>query len=393
MRNNRIQITVLLLCCLMLLGSTAHAQNNNIWKVEIITMSANGRHLAVKYNTGEQEGNTYLAEVWIYNLDDLSAAPRHLVDTTLFSSGVSFSPDSLQIALAEKGRLRVYNTEDLSLILDFAYTGQEQTAFGRILSFSLDGRYIMYYRNVPSFSNVSGADKGRITIWETKTGLRYLEIKFRSQDIIGSPMPSPDWRQFLDRSHSAGLSVYEFNAELGLGSRIATFSQSLGTAFNADNSLFALATLENEIQIYRTDTWDLTYVQVLSENTCSGKRNYIAFHNIHPWLACVGNERLSVWDIETGELLLEDKVDTFYDFPSWRSGMLFVDNRRYTGTREKTIIVWDANKAFEKTTYPGGYPQFHPNGELMAAISPDQRVALWNVKSQEFLMYLPIPKL
>ena len=73
--------------------------------------------------------------------------------------------------------------------------------------------------------------------------------------------------------------------------------------------------------------------------------------------------------------------------------MLFANRLIYTGlTDDYTITAWDADNAFEMTIYPGLAPQLHPNGELMATISPDQRVALWNIKSKGLLMILPVPQ-
>jgi len=368
-------------------------QEQDTWLAESIAMSPDGRLLAVKYNTGMRDGDEYFSEVWIYNLNDLSSTPRHLAETNQYYTRFSISPDSRHIAVAEKERLRVINIEDHSQILDLPYTWPERSVLHHRLSYSPDSRHLMYYRNVQPYRNDSGADQGRITIWDIETGLRDLEIAYRNQDIAGHPWPSPDWRQLLDRSHSDGLRVYEFNGVQGLGSRIATFPEAArGTAFSGDNSLFALATLEDEIHVYRTDTWDLTYVQLLNEYTCGGKFVMLTFDQINPRLACLGNEMLSVWDIETGDLLLMDDIDAFFGLFAWDYGILFTDNRRYTGSDGRRIILWDANNEFAKTTVPGGYPQLHPNGELMAAIGPDGSVWLWNIKSKLLLEVLPLPQ-
>ena len=368
------------------------AQEQYPWGAVRITMSNSGRHLAVKYDTGAKDGDEFSSEIWFYNLDDLSSAPRHLADTTEYYSRFSFSPDSRHIAIAAKGRLRVFNTEDHTQILDFPYTWQEDVIHHR-LSFSPDSRHLMYYRNVPHYSNVSGADEGRITIWDIETGSRDHEAPYRSQDIADDPSLSSDWRLLLDRSHSDGLRIHEFDKAEGLGPRIATIPTAVrDTAFNGDNSLFALVAREDEIHVYPTDTWDLSYVQLLNEYTCHGKYAMLTFHQLSPWMACLGNERLSVWDIETGKLLFSDELDIFFSLISWDFGMLSADNRRYTGPRGKEIVLWEANNAFSKSTFPGWYPQIHPDGEQMASIGPDGRVWLWNIKSKELLGVLPVPQ-
>ena len=118
MGNDRILIPIFLLCCLMRLGSTAHAQAAPRWLAESIVMSNDGRHLAVQYVVDnfpgqfivdQEEGIHYFREVWIYNLDDVSSPPRRLVDlkSNYAYGAMSFSPDSQQIAVADKRRLRV----------------------------------------------------------------------------------------------------------------------------------------------------------------------------------------------------------------------------------------------------------------------------------------------
>lgn len=368
------------------------AQEQYPWGAVLIAMSNSGRHLAAKYDTDKKHGDEYASEVWIYNLNDLSSMPRRLADTDRYFSKLSFSPDSRHIAIAEKRGLRVFDTEDHTQILVFPYAWQEDVIHHR-LSYSPDSRHLMYYRNIPHYSNVSGADEGRIFVWDIETGSRDLETSFRSRDIADAPRLSRDWRHLLDRSHSDGLRVIEFDKATGIGSRVATFpTAARDTAFSGDNSLFAFLAREYEIHVYRTDTWDLTYVQLLSENTCHGKYAMLTFHHLNPWMACLGNERLSVWDIETGVLLLSDEIDVFFSLISWDYGMLSADNRRYTGPRGKEIILWDANNAFAKSTFPGWYPEIHPDGELMASIGPDGRVRIWNLTSEERLGVLPVPQ-
>lgn len=400
MRNNRIQIIVLLLCCLMRFGSTAQAQDAPRWVAESIVMSNDGRHLAVHYIVDKfpgqiiaarELGRDLLSKVLIYNLDDLSSLPRRLVDLKSHSgdSALSFSPDNQQIAVADKKRLRVFNSEDHSLILDLPDTSNEKSAYSIVLSYSPDSRYIM------SISYAWNTKTGEMSIWDVRTGLRTFNIITHQshQKYEERPWLSPDWRQFVNWSHTEGVSIHQFDIEQGLGSHIATISEAAdAAAFSPDSSLFALATPEGEIQIYRTDTWDLTYIQVLSEDTCGGEYSILAFGHINPWLVCYGNGRLIVWDIETGEVLLVGKPNGSFSHISMDDGMLFANRLIYTGlTDDYTITAWDADNAFEMTIYPGLVPQLHPNGELMATISPDQRVALWNIKPKGLLMILPVP--
>ena len=168
------------------------AQERDSWNAESITMSPDGRYLAVKYNAGKRDGDDYISEVWIYNLDDLSSTPRHLADINQYYSRLAISPGSHLIAIAEKRRLRVFNIIDHSLVFDFPYTWPERSILHHRLSYSPDSRHLMYYRNVQHYRRDSGADEGRIIVWDIATGLRDLEIAYRNPDIAGNPWLSPD---------------------------------------------------------------------------------------------------------------------------------------------------------------------------------------------------------
>lgn len=387
MRNNRILIAVLLVCCLLRFDITAQAQDNIPWLAESVAMSTNGRHLAVIYATDEWDGYNFVREVWTYNLADLLSPPVFLAKVDEVGADLSFSPDSKKIAVGDRGRLRMYNTEDNSLVIEIPNPSSEESADFRLQSFSPDGEHIM------AFSYVWRTHYSEMSIWDIETGIRIFAVPvYQSLEIVELPWLSSDWRQFLDWSHSDGVRISEFDIEQGIGSHLATFSDAAsGAAFSPDSSLFALATTEGDIQVFRTDTWDLTYIQVLAEHSCGSSLVTLAFGHINPWLVCYGDGWLFVWDIKTGELLLRDKPAGSFSHISLDDGVLFADDIIHIDV-DYTISAWDANNAFEKTTYPGLIPQLHPNGELMAALNPDQRVWIWNIKSKQVLVILPAPR-
>ena len=388
MPNSRILITILLLCFLLRLGSPTQAQEKTSWLAESIVMSPNGRYLAVLYVTDEWDGSNYVREVWTYRLDDLSSRPRYLVGVNDHHTVVLFSPDSQQISVADRGRLRIFYTDDHSPTVDFANASTERSAHTITLSYSPDGTNIM------SISYAWITRNGEMSIWDIATGLRVHAVAtHQSQEFHEHPWLSPDWRQFLDWSHTEGVRIHEFDIGQGVGRHLATILDAANAAaFSPDSSLFALATTKGEIHVFRTDTWKLTYIQVLGEDTCGGMYMTLGFGHINPWLVCYGDGWLLVWDIESGEVLLREKPDGSFSHISMDDGILFADYLIHIPV-DYVITAWDANNAFQKATYPGFIPQLHPNGELMAAINPDQRVWLWNIKTKQFLKILPMPQL
>ncbi len=380
-------MAVLLVCCLARFDITAQAQENAPWLAESIAMSTNGRHLAVIYATDEWDGYNFVREVWTYNLADRSSPPQFLAQLDDDRANLSFSPDSTKIAVADRKRLRIFRTEGNSHIIKISNPLTEGSAVFRLQSFSPDGENIM------AFSYVWRTHYSEMSIWDIETGARIFAVPVhQSQEIVERPWLSPDWRQFLHWSHSDGVRIYDFDIEKGLGSRLATFSDAAsGAAFSPDSSLFALATTEGDIKVFRTDTWDLTFIQAKDVHKCGDSLVTLAFGHVKPWFVCYGEGWLHVWDIETGELLLRDKPDGTFSHISLDDGVLFADHIIHIPVEYK-ISVWDANNGFEKSTYPGLIPQLHPNGELMAAINPDQRVSIWNIKSQQLLVTLPVPR-
>lgn len=354
---------------------------------ESIAMSANGRHLTVLYATDEWDGYNFVREVWTYNLADLLSPPQFLAQVSDHGANLSFSPDSRQIAVADRRRLRVYNTDDNSLFVDIPNPSNEQSADLIMPSYSPDGEHIM------AFSYIWRTHYSEMSIWDIDTGTRIFAVPvYQSQEIVELPWLSSDWRQFLDWSQSDGVRIYEFDIKHGIGSHLASISDAAsGAAFSPDSSLFALATTEGKIHVFRTDTWELTYIQMLGEESCGGILVTLAFGHINPWLACFGDGWLQVWDIETGEMLLSDKPAGSFSHISLDDGVLFADDIIHIDV-DYTISAWDANNAFEKSTFPGLMPQLHPNGEVMAALNSDQKVWIWNIKSKQVLVVLPVPR-
>lgn len=379
------------LCCLAISPGWLQAQEAAPWKAESIAMSPDGRYLTVQFVTDvKKDSLNYVREVWKYSLDNDLSSPLFLRDLEDYISIMSFSSDNQKIAVADGIRLTIYDTDNNSLLLDIPVPSAEESARFEIHSFSSDNRYIM------TFSYVWRTRHGEISIWDIETGMRVQSIPTdRSSETIRRPWLSPDWRLYLDWSRSDQVSIYEFSIDKGVGSHLGTFAVTArGAAFSSDSSLFALAASEGEIHVFRTDTWELTYIQVRGEHSCGGEYVSLAFGHNNPWLVCYGNGWLLVWDIGTGELLLRDKPDDGgFSHISVDDGILFADRLIYTGFRDDyTITVWDANNAFEKSTYPGFLPLLHPKGELMANISPDQRVLLWNVKSKQMVTIFPLPE-
>ncbi|MCY4018227.1 MAG: WD40 repeat domain-containing protein [Chloroflexi bacterium] len=394
--NNRAYIVALLVCFLACLPCRIQAEEQDTWEAVSISMSNDGRHLAVKYGAHvekeDRDESGYDSGVWIYNLNDLSSPPRHLRGAEFYGTLIAFSPDSRHISLAEHHRLQVFNIAENTLILDLPSIATEIASDFSTVSYSADGKFIM------SLSDWWATDDHEMSIWDIGAGTRILAIPSAraAQSRLPLPRLSPDWRQFLNWWHPDGIQIHEFDIQQGLGSTLGSVSVDVrderGVAFSPDSSLFALVIPDDEIKIFRTDTWELTYIQMLGVHSCGNADVTLAFGHINPWLIfkCDWYGRLLVWDIETGVLLLQSEEAGRFRFITLDDRVLVTQSGNLPGG--STIEVWDTKNDFEMSVYPGINPQIHPNSELMAAIGPDGRVWIWNIKSKQLLVTLPVPR-
>lgn len=387
--NKRMIIITALLAYLLCFHCAIQAQADAPWKALSTAMSNNGHYLAVQYGTKEGDSTIYDSEVWIYDLENLLYPPQYLAGAIIFNTAIAFSPDSQYIAVGTYDHLKVFNTEDNSLTLYLPRTATAKHTNFHWFSFSQDSQYIM------SFSDWWVTRDHEMSIWDIHTKRRTVTVAAdRSQQWITRPWLSPDWRQFFDWSGRSMAAIYEFEVQQGLGQEKGNISRwrDTGAAFSPDSSLFALATSEDEVAVYRTDTWELSYRKTLPEGTCGGSDVYLTFGHVNSWLVywCNWSGNLQIWDIETDELLFRTEANAMFLEFTLDNEMLVGS---YNGSPEYTTIsVWNIKKDFELTEYPGQSPSLHPNGELMASIGPDSRIWIWNIKQDQPLVILPIPQ-
>ena len=397
--KRQLTYVVAILFCLAYWAGWLQAQEGAPWKAESIAMSPDGKYLAVKYGAyedSEERGESgYDSGVWIYDFGDLASPPRYLRGASIYDTLIAISPDSRYIALAEYQRLEILNIEDNSPILDMQRTASEKPLDLSTISYSVDGKSIMF------LSDWWATRDHELSIWDIDTGSQVLSIPAeRAGQSWQLPKLSPDWRQFLDWWNPDGLQINEFDTQQGLGSPLGVVSVDAsdvrGIAFSPDSSLFGLVIPDGEIKIYRTDSWELTYIQVLGEYSCGNSDVTLAFGHTNPWLIfrchsygcgsqCEWYGGLVVLDFKTGAfLLIQNKAPSF--------GYITPDDGLLVGGNSGRISIWDTQNNFELSDYPGKNPQIHPNAELMVTIGPDGRVWLWNIRSKELLGVLPVPR-
>ncbi len=392
--NNHAVISKVLLLCLLCLQSfySLQAQEDSPWKARLLSMSNNGRFLAVSYGEADLRAPVYMSGVWIYDLENILSSPQYLKATSDYSGRMEFSPNGKYFALGTYDWLTVFDTENMEIILSLSSLATPiRSDFGWI-SFSPDSNYIM------SFSDWWTMEH-EMSIWQIHTGQRVHVIAApRTQQWIKRPWLSPDWKQFLDWSatETETKAVYAFDFDYGIGQTLGSIIKrnDVGTAFSPDSSLFALAAWEGTVHVYDTSTWTRRSSTSLYDGPCGENGILMAFgYNISSLAAFCGlNRQLSIWDLESNEIVF--RTDDGAGKPKFTANDAFlVSGRSFSNVPERFhILVWNLEKDYALTRYPGVNPELHPNSELMATIGPDSRVWIWNIKSKELLVILPVPR-
>lgn len=391
---NRISTIAALLLCLVCLQSfySLQAQEDTPRKAWFSTMSIDGRFLAVIYGEDTYDIPGVKSGVWIYDLEDLQSLPQYLKEIGDAGGHMEFSPNSKYFAYGTYDWLKIFDTEDMELILDLSSeTTPIRSDFG-LISFSPDSNYIM------SFSDWWTMEH-EMSIWRIHSGQRLHVIAApRRQQWIRYFWLSPDWKYFLDWSDSDSelITIYEFDTEVGIGQPLGSIPKLNydGTAFSPDSSLFASATLEGVVHVYDTGTWTRTHSAPLYEGACGQYAIRMAFDYKNSSLAafCGVDRVLSVWDLESNDIVFS--ADNGVGPPEFTvNGAFLVSGRPFSGVPERfDIMVWNQEQDHELARYPGQNPLLHPNSELMATIGPDSRVWIWNIKSKDLLVILPVPR-
>jgi len=388
LRNKPVQIITALLFYLTCFHYVLQAQEDAAWRAISISMSNNGRYLAVKYGENIPGHREFHHGIWIYDLEDLLLPPQYLGEMLDPEARMVFSPDSRYVALGGYYRLLVFNADSKVTVLGLPNSVTALRTDFKWITFSPDSNYIMSYSDWWTYDH-------EMSIWNVHTGQRVHAVAaLRSQQWVQRPWLSPDWTQFVDWSRHELAVIYEFDIEQGLGQLLVGISVvDAGAAFSPDGSLFAFATWEGEVQVYETYTWTLKNKIQHHKTPCGDLGVRFGFSHSKPLLAasCRPDKAVSVWNFETNEVIF--LAETFSADP-----VFTLDDEHLIAStiglspENSSIHVWNVPRDFELTIYPGKDPKLHPNSELMATIAPDGRVSIWNIKSKQLLVTLPVPR-
>ncbi len=393
MEKQRLIVAVWILCLLCVEFTPLQAQPVEPWWVVSIEMSNDGRHLAVKHEASIWiDSSTYAdSGIWIYDLENLLSPPRFLSESDKYDTRMLFSPNGEYLAVGGFYGLTVFEVNSGDVILDLSHSATPIRSDFRRISFSPDSNYLM------SFSYSYTEDE--VSIWDIKAGQRIHAIAAQqNQAHIGQLWFSPDWRQFINWSNPSSDidTIHAFDIKRGVGherGKLATGVRAVGAAFSADSAFFALATWDGKVQVYETENWALINEREFHQTPCGEGGAALAFAHNHSWLAieCGWEGLLTIWDFEHDKMVFRDERYPFRGLQFSSNDAHLIVSRNPNTPAKYALAIWDIEKDFELTLYPGNSPQVHPNGELMAVIGHDSRIWIWNIQQNKLLVILPAP--
>lgn len=394
MHKRILAICVLLLFTTCFQGISEAQKESPSWKVIDIAMSHDGRYLLVKSGVASTEHPNAASEIWVYDLESLLLPPRFLTRDFSTGSRMLISPNNQYLALGGLFELSIFDIPEGANVFRLERTSTEPPTDFVWTAFSPDSNYIM------SFSDWWFREN-KMFIWNIHTGQRVHGIDAeRGREQTYYTLLSPDWSRFVrwsEPSYEGGQTlIFEFDIENGLGQQLASLGiNGARSVFSPDGSLLAVATEEGsigeavKILVYETETWNLRISALTGARICSADVG-LRFSRDNSILlftySCLLDDWLSLWNLATDELVIEAQDAPFSPFS-------FSENSEYMlGDGDFGIAVWNIEKGFELTEYPGRQAAIHPNGEILASIGPDGRVWIWNIRSQQLLVILPAPR-
>lgn len=297
--------------------------------IKDIAFSPDGRLLA----SGSRSGTV---EIW-----DLATSQLVLM-LEAESEDISFSPDGLLLASTSGFDVKIWDVSTGQLLTKLeGHTGRVES-----IAFGPDGRLL-----------VSGSKDGTAKLWEIPDFTPGVAIKPTPVPTLASGAISPETvAQLMPIAVIPGNTAKVFEVE-----------------FSPDGNLFATVGWDSVINLWDTQTGQLTY-------TIEGGGIFdIDFSPDGSTLASVYNKEILLWRVSSGELIQKIEVDGFISSLDFNSdGSMLVTGGGATDWR---VIFWDT-RTWQEIRSLDGLFELEVAGTNVAFSPTENVVAVWSWDKQ-----------
>ncbi|HSE24192.1 MAG TPA: caspase family protein, partial [Pyrinomonadaceae bacterium] len=303
---------------------------------------------------GEADGNSLVWKVGTHR--------EHLVfkHNTTAVLALEFAANDSLIAIHANHEIEVWDptTGDLRRAVS-GDSNSEQLAFAVIAS------------GASIFASTDGSRILKTNSVATGEGVQTFESHASS---INSIAFSPDGRWFASANHDSSIRLWQVATGRELPRLRGHAGYATAVAFSPNSSLLASGSKSGEIKI-----WDVNNAQLLFglQSRTNGVNN-LAFDLTGNILAVVGmDQRVEVWDLE------KKQARYFAGHSQEISSVVLGKDRLITGSRDKTIRIWDLNSgaAIRTLKSPGEVNglALNSSGDVLAAANSDGTITCWDI--------------
>ncbi|KAI9772504.1 MAG: hypothetical protein M1840_000709 [Geoglossum simile] len=332
---------------------------------------------------------------WTYHLpeveDDWSSSLLILEGHSGLVNTVVFSPDGQLLASASADNIiRLWDTKTGAPIATFKGHSGSVTAVafsldGRLLASASDGSAVRLWR---SKRVAPGSSDSTVRLWDLKAGAPRGILKGHSNPINDIAF-SPDSQLLASASSDSTIRLWDSKTGAPRGTLEGHFLQVNAVAFSLDGHLLASASCDCTVRLWDPKTG-------APQGTLRGHSSLVstvAFSPDGQLLASASDDSTRLWDSKTGVLrgTLEGYSHIQIPFPHPlrpANATAFSPDGKLLASvsQDSTIRLWDSKTGAPLSTLVGHSSSvntvaFSPDGQLLASASMDRAVRLWDPKT------------